>query len=128
MTAYMKTAFIEKNIRGIIADRLGIPVLFEVPEVPSEAYPTMPERFIVLERLGLSRADRVYRLSLAVQSISTASLDDAATVDEYAEAVMEEIAEKPYICAVDLSSSYNHTDTASGRYRMQSVYEIYYID
>ena len=40
---------IETIVLNYLTDNMDVPVLMELPEVPSEDFPIMPERFIVLE-------------------------------------------------------------------------------
>jgi len=115
----MKT--IEEIVKDFLQEKLKIPVLFEVPAR------TIPEKFIVLERVGLGERDHVKTLSLAVQSISTRSRYDADILDHITRDVIHDIVFLPEISGIYLSASYDHTDTSTGRYRYQSVYDISYV-
>ncbi|MCR5006511.1 MAG: hypothetical protein K6A77_11480 [Clostridiales bacterium] len=118
---------IEETILNYLSDRLNVPVLMELPEVPSEAWPTWPERFVVIERVGLIQADHIKTASFAFQSYSLKSLYEAAALDEEAREAVEDMIQLPMIGSVKLDGSYNHTDTRTKRYRYQSVYDIYYV-
>ena len=100
---------------------LDVPVYAEVPQDP-------PERFAVLERVGLKRENHVTDASIAFQSHSTKSLYDAATLDGVVRAAVWLLETLPEISGVRLASSYNHTDPETKRYRYQSTFEIYFVD
>lgn len=119
---------IETIIRNYLEDILDCPVLMELPEVPSEDYPVFPERIVTIEKVGGSRSNFVYTASIAFQSHSTKRLHDAAALDEEVRAAVDQMTELPEIGSVRLASNYNHTDTRTGRYRYQCVYDICYIE
>lgn len=117
---------IEKTILDYLSGQLTVPVLMELPEVPSEDYPTFPEQFVIIEKVGGSRKDQIDSASVAFQSYSTKSLYQAASLDETVRAAVFGITELSTISGVRLASNYNHTDTRTKRYRYQSVFEIFY--
>lgn len=117
---------IEQIVQTYLSEHLSVPVLMELPEVPSAGYPSMPERFIVLEKVGGGMADQIEAGSIAVQSYSLNSLYEAAQLDEQVRAVMWGIIELDDISEVRISSNYNHTDTRTKRYRYQSVFDFHY--
>lgn len=117
---------IEKVILDYLSEELTVPVLMELPEVPSEDYPTFPEQFVIIEKVGGSRRDYVNSASVALQSYSTKSLYQAAQLDEAVRAAMDGILELPEISGMRLASNYNHTDTRTKRYRYQSVFDFYF--
>lgn len=98
----------------------------ELPEVPSEEFPSMPERFLVLEKVGGGMSDHIGAGSIAVQSYSLNSLYEAAQLDEEMRSAMWGIIERNDISEVRLSSNYNHTDVRTKRYRYQSVFEFHF--
>lgn len=117
---------IEKIVLDYLTEHMTVPVFMELPEVPSEDYSTMPERFIVLEKVGGGLNDHINSGSIAVQSYSLNSLYEAASLDEDMRSVMRGIIESDSISGIRLASNYNHTDTRTKRYRYQSVFEIYH--
>jgi hypothetical protein len=117
---------IETIVLNYLTDNMDVPVLMELPEVPSEDFPTIPERFIVLEKVGGGLNDHIDSGSIAVQSYSLISLYDAAELDDEMRTVMEGIIDLDDISAVRLASNYNHTDVRTKRYRYQSVYEFHF--
>ena len=117
---------IEKIVLEYLSEQMSVPVLTELPEVPSEAYPTMPELFVVLEKVGGGMTDQIEAGSIAIQSYSLRSLYEAAQLDKEARAAMYGIIELNEISEVRFSSSYNHTDTRTKRYRYQSVFDIHF--
>lgn len=119
---------IEKTILRYLEAALDVPVLMELPEVPSEAFPEWPDRFVIIEKVGLSRTNHVSRASVAVQSYSMSRLEDAAILDEAVRTALESIPELPEIGAARLESNYNFTDTRTKRYRYQCVYDFYFVE
>ena len=117
---------IEKIVLEYLSERMSVPVLMELPEVPSESFSSMPERFLVLEKVGGNEADHIDDASIAIQSYSLNSLYGAAQLDEEMREAMRGIVEVPEISGIRLASNYNHTDTRTKRYRYQSVFEIFY--
>ena len=117
---------IEQIVLEYLSEHMSVPVLMELPEVPSEEFPLMPERFLVLEKVGGGMSDHIGAGSIAIQSYSLNSLYEAAQLDADMREVMRGIVEVPEISGIRLASNYNHTDTRTKRYRYQSVFEIFY--
>lgn len=117
---------IEQIVLEYLSEHMSVPVLMELPEVPSEEFPLMPERFLVLEKVGGGMSDHIGAGSIAVQSYSLNSLYEAAQLDEEMRSAMWGIIERNDISEVRLSSNYNHTDVRTKRYRYQSVFEFYF--
>ena len=113
---------IETIVLNYLTDNMDVPVLMELPEVPSEDFPTMPERFIV----GGGLNDHIDSGSIAVQSYSLNSLYEAASLDEEMRNVMFGMVALNSISEIRLASNYNHTDVRTKRYRYQSVYEFHF--
>ena len=117
---------IEQIVLDYLTEHIDVPVFMELPEVPSEDYPTMPERFILLEKVGGGQTDHIDSGSIAVQSYSLNSLYEAACLDEEMRAVMFGMVALNSISEIRLASNYNHTDTRTKRYRYQSVFEFHF--
>lgn len=100
-----------------------IPVLMEEPEVPSESFPTWPEKMVVIEKVGGGQTNHIPQSSFAIQSYGE-TLYKAADLDEAVREVMEGFVASDEVSACRLSSNYNHTDTRKKVYRYQSVYDI----
>lgn len=117
---------IEQIVLEYLNEHIDVPVFMELPEVPSEDYPTMPERFILLEKVGGGLNDQIDSGSIAVQSYSLNSLYEAASLDEKMRNVMFGMLVLNTISEIRLASNYNHTDVRTKRYRYQSVFEIHF--
>ena len=117
---------IEQIVLEYLTEHIDVPVFMELPEVPSEDYPTMPERFLVLEKVGGGQTDHIDSGSIAVQSYSLNSLYEAASLDEEMRNVMFGMVALNSISEIRLASNYNHTDVRTKRYRYQSVFEIHF--
>lgn len=117
---------IEQIVLEYLSEHIDVPVFMELPEVPSEDYHTMPERFILLEKVGGGLNDQIDSGSIAVQSYSLNSLYEAASLDEEMRNVMFGMVALNSISEIRLASNYNHTDVRTKRYRYQSVFEIHF--
>ena len=117
---------IEQIVLDYLTEHIDVPVFMELPEVPSEDYPTMPERFLLLEKVGGGLDDHIDSGSIAVQSYSLNSLYEAASLDEEIRNVMFGMLALNSISEIRLASNYNHTDVRTKRYRYQSVFEIHF--
>lgn len=109
---------IEITVREHLLASLAVPVLMEVPEEPSGA-------FVVVQKTGSSRADRIDRAEITAQSYA-ATMQEAAALNEQVKAAFESMAERSDVGRVALDGDYNMSDTASKRYRYQAIYEITY--
>lgn len=118
---------IEERIIRYLAATLDVPVLMEVPEIPSEDYPEWPEALVIIERVGGSKTNHMYEASFAFQSYA-ASLYEAVSLDDRVRNAMDDFWVLENIGRAKLSSCYNYTDTRTGRYRYQSTYDIYYME
>ena len=59
---------IEQIVLEYLTEHIDVPVFMELPEVPSTDYPTMPERFLLLEKVGGVLNGHINSGSIAVQS------------------------------------------------------------
>lgn len=101
----------------------SIPVLMEIPEVPSESYPTWPEKMVVIEKVGGRESNHILSSSFAIQSYGD-TLYNAASLDEEVREAMNDFITLDDVSSCRLASNYNHTDTEMKVYRYQSVYDI----
>lgn len=107
---------IEKTILDYLTASLSVPVYMERPEVN-------PESYVVIEKTGSGRYDRIETATLAIQSYAC-SMYEAATLNEAVKAAMDEAVNLDSIARVLLNSDYNYTDTASKSYRYQAVFDV----
>ena len=97
-------------------------VYAEVPENPPDAY-------IVIEKTGSGRTDRVNRAMIAVQSVGKKgkkSLLDVMKLNQEVLQAMDEITELPEISSCELNSDYNFTNEQTKEYRYQAVFNLFY--
>lgn len=111
---------IELTVLNYLNSELSEPVHMEVPIDP-------PETFVVLEKTGSSRTDRLNNATFAAQSYA-GSLQGAATLNEKVKAAIDKMIELDAISACRLNSDYNFTDTSTKKYRYQCVYVISYLE
>lgn len=118
---------IEKTVLNYYKSALApVPVLMELPEVPSEDFPTMPTSFVIIQKVGGSARDHINTASIAFQSYSTESLLKAAELDEAVRNALPGILANNDIGGLKLASNYNFTDTRTKRYRYQCVVDFYF--
>lgn len=108
---------LEQNLE--IAEFGAISVFLEVPE-------DAPERYIVLEKTGSVRNNRLDTATLAIQSCAD-TLYDAAVINEAVKEIMEDL---PYLAdevfSAKLNSDYNFSDVETKKRRYQAVFNITY--
>lgn len=107
---------IEALIIQYLSRYLEVPVFGEVPENP-------PLRFVIIEKTGGSRANRINSSTLAIQSYAE-TMYDAAMLNEKVKELMDDAITLEDIASVKYQSDYNYTDTAAKQYRYQAVYAI----
>lgn len=117
---------IEKVVLDYLTAELDVPVMMEAPEVPSEDFPEVPARFVVIEKVGARKENRGNTASIAFQSYAE-SMYEAAALDEAVREAVENIIVLNAIAGVRLTSNYNHTDPRTKQYRYQCVYEFYFV-
>ena len=111
---------IEKIIIDYLEAAQGLPVYAEVPVEP-------PEEYILIEKTGGAEENHIRQATVAVQSISRASLLRACWLAErHREMMLGLVADdRVFRCAVN-AGAYNFTDTETKEYRYQTVFDIYY--
>ena len=115
---------IEKTILDYLSQELaetGIGVGLELPLGKD------PAKYVVIEKTGSSKVNRVLNATLAIQSYGT-SLYDAASLNESIKTIMEEAVSLDDISKVSINSDYNFSDPDTKRYRYQAIFDIWYYE
>lgn len=107
---------IEKILLDYLGQNLSVPVFMERPANP-------PSKYVLIEKTGSSKQNRICAATIAVQSYAP-SLYEAAELNETVKAATENAVELNQICRVSLNSDYNFTNTAMKQYRYQAVFDI----
>lgn len=108
---------IEKIVLDYLnASELSVSAYMQRPEVE-------PESYVILQKTGSSRTNRVETATFAVQSYAP-TLYEAATLNEEVKSIMDSLNEEPDVGTVRLVSDYNFTSTTAKRYRYQAVFNI----
>lgn len=116
----------EPTVLNYLTEKLeNVPVLMELPEVPSADYPEFPYPLVVIQNVGHTRDDFIDRVSLAFQSYGS-TLYNAAALDEAVRNAIDQIIELSEVSGVYLTSNYEFSDTRTKRYRYQCVYDFYF--
>ena len=111
---------IEKIVIDYLESALSVPVYAEVPEGGADS-------FVVVEKVGSSRANYLDSATIAVQSYGD-SLVNAAELNQIVKGLMLDIISLDQVSAVRLNSDYNFTDTTTKRYRYQALFVITYYE
>lgn len=102
---------------------VGANIFAEVPFEP-------PDEYIVIEKTGSGRTDRIDRAMVAIQSIVKRRSDNsvlrAMQINEEIKTAMDSFAEEDDIFSCSLNSDYNFTNSKTQEYRYQAVFNIYF--
>ena len=107
---------IEKIILDHLNSKLTEPVYMEHPD-------PAPATFVLIEKTGSGRSNRLPSSTFAFQSYAE-SLYDAAVLNEKVKEAADSLETLDTIGRVRLNTDYNFTDTTTKRYRYQAVYDI----
>lgn len=110
---------IEAIVISYLLTVLEIPAFAEVPEVK-------PDRYILVQKTGSQRENRIDTATLAIQSIAP-TLFEAAALNERVKAAITLLPEaRAAVFRAALNSDYNFTDTETKERRYQAVFHITY--
>lgn len=118
---------IEKDVLDYLSANIDVPVLMEVPEVPSETFSEMPQEFVVIEKIAGSVTNHIRFATFAIQSYSLESLYAAAELNDNVHDVMDVmVSNVENVSESKMVADTNFTDTSTKRYRYQCLYNIFY--
>ena len=109
---------IELIILNHLKLELSVPVYLEEPE-------DAPSSFVLIEKTGSGRENRINSATFAFQSYA-GSLYGAAALNDEVKAAVESLVLLDDVGRVKLNSDYKFTDVTTKRYRYQAVYDITY--
>lgn len=112
---------IEATVIDYLSEALTVPVVAETPR-------DVPASYIRIEKTGSGNINGLQRATLAIQSITSGSLLDAAQLNEDVKAAMPGMVELTNVFRVDCETDYNFTDTRTKERRYQAVFDVYYMD
>lgn len=96
---------------------------FPNTKVVMEIVPGLGDEFILIEKTGSGRSDRLDRSTFAVQSWSS-SMYGAMLLNEQVVEAMLGITSIKEVSSVELNSDYNYTDTETKHPRYQAVFDL----
>lgn len=102
-----------------LADRINVGVYAEKPQ-------TDKTRYIVVEKTGGSRQNRLQHDTVAIQSYAQSMLE-ADRLNEEVKEAMDEMNQMKEIAASRYQTDYNFTDISTKEYRYQCIYEITHV-
>ena len=118
----MMITLIEATVISHLASVLGTDDVFaERPVNP-------PSCYYVIEKTAAGKKNHVSMATVAVQSISSDSLLEAAQMSKDAEMAMETITGVTDVSCCRLNSAYNFTDAETKEYRYQALFDLYYVE
>lgn len=109
---------IELTVLNYLAEQMSVPVYMEMPA-------EMPDSFVLVEKTGSGRDNRIDRATIAIQSYAP-TLYEAAALNDTVKEAMDGMAYEENVFRAKLNSDYNYTDTSVKRYRYQAVYDMTY--
>lgn len=109
---------IEIIILNYLKTQLSEPVYLERPEIA-------PEKYVLFEKTGSGRSNRLSSSTFAFQSYA-GSLFAAAELNGKVKRAVDNLINLDAIGKVKLNSDYNYTDTITKKYRYQAVFDIYH--
>lgn len=104
---------IEIKIKEYLKDKLKVPVYMEHRDREKGSY-------IIMEKLGGSMRNQIYRSSYAFQCYGDRMFDALKLNDRLVQAMLV----YPDCGASKLDSNYNFTDISTKKYRYQAVFDI----
>lgn len=107
---------IEKIVLEYLQTKITTPVYLEKPDDGTKKY-------VLIEKTGSSRENRIESAMIAIQSYAE-SMVDAIELNELVKSKMLDIDALPDIGSCDLNSDYNYTDEETKQYRYQAVFDI----
>lgn len=96
---------------------------FEKTPVVMEIQQGLGDEFILIEKTGSMREDRLQRATFAIQSWA-GSMYRAMELNAQVIEAMLSITSIKEVSSVQLNSDYNYTDTSTKHYRYQAVFDI----
>lgn len=109
---------IEKILIEYLSEYAHIPVFMEKPDSP-------PESYVLVEKTGSNRQNKIETAMIAVQSYA-GSMAKAAELNRQIKDLMLDCIVLDEIGGCSLNSDYNFTDTSTKEYRYQAVFNITY--
>lgn len=107
---------IEKVLLDYLSQNLKVPVYMEEP-------PEKEKEFVLLEKIGGTKHNKLCSSSFAIQSYGS-TLFKAAVLNEKVVDVFENAVILDDVCSIRLNSNYNFPDLETKRYRYQAVFDI----
>lgn len=104
---------IEKKVLQYINQNSEIPCYMEEPINP-------PKKYYLMEKTGAGQNDRLFNVTLAIQSYGETMLEAAELNDQIISLMLN--ANIPNVTRIRLNSDYNYTDITTKRYRYQAVF------
>lgn len=111
---------IEKTVLDYLAEELDVPVYMQEPDNPR---PEEANTFVVMEKTGSSKDNRIFTSTIAIQSYAP-TLYEAASLNETVKTAMDGITSLDGISSVALNSDYAYIKTATKQPRYQAVFDL----
>ena len=109
---------IEKILLEYMDDAIDVPVYMTRPE-------NVPGRYVLIEKTGGERRDKLNASTFAFQSYAPTLLG-AAELNEAVKEAVDSFAVLPEVASSKYSTDYNFTNPASKQPRYQAIFKIYH--
>lgn len=113
---------IEATVIGFLSSQLY------TNDVYAERPIDLPAEYYIVEKTAAGEENHIQKATVAVQSISSVSLLNAATMSKAAEKAMKSITSIAGIGKCQLNSAYNFTNPETREYRYQAIFDLYYVE
>ena len=113
---------IEATVIGYLSSAL------QTNNVYAERPIDLPEEYYIIEKTAAGEENHIQKDTVAVQSISSVSLLNAATMSKAAEKAMKAIISIAGIGKCQLNSAYNFTNPETREYRYQAIFDLTYVE
>lgn len=107
---------IEIFLREYLLEKLDEEVVLEVPE-------NLPDKFVLVDKLGSDETDQILTTHVAVQAWAATRLE-AMILNESIKTAMKSLPEYDLVSSCRLSSDYPYTDEKTKHPRYQAVFDI----
>lgn len=111
---------IEKIVLDYLTAALDVPVYMQEPV---NSRPDDANSFVVIEKTGSGKEDRICSATIAIQSYAP-TLYEAASLNEQVKAAMEDIVTLGSVTDSKLNSDYAFTKVSTKQPRYQAVFDI----
>lgn len=102
--------------------------LLHTTNVYAERPVDLPVEYYIVEKTAAGEENHIQKATVAVQSISSVSMLNAAVMSKSVEKAMKSITSVAGIGKCKLNSAYNFTNSETREYRYQAIFDLTYVE